>query len=36
MKNLLPWAQYYKNFFVRNLQIFVIGYSICPLEAFPT
>ncbi len=26
------WAQYYKTFFVRNLRILVISYSVCPLQ----
>jgi hypothetical protein len=25
----------YKTFFVRNFRIFVISYSVCPLQAFP-
>jgi hypothetical protein len=28
-------AQCYKNFFVRNLRIFVISLSVCPWQTFP-
>jgi hypothetical protein len=27
-------GQYYKTFYDRNLRIFVIGLSVCPLQAF--
>jgi hypothetical protein len=26
-------AQFYKTFYVRNLQMFVISYSVCPGQA---
>jgi hypothetical protein len=32
--NVGPWAQCYKTFFVRELGIFVISYSVCPGLAF--
>jgi hypothetical protein len=28
------WAQCYKTFYVRKLQIFVISYSVCHRQAF--
>ncbi len=29
-------GQYYKTFYVRNLRIFIISWSGCPLQAFAT
>jgi hypothetical protein len=34
-KTLSPWAQGYKILYVRNLQMFLKSYSVCPGEAFP-
>jgi hypothetical protein len=31
----LTFGQFYKNFFVHNLSIFVMSYSVCPWQAFP-
>jgi hypothetical protein len=28
------WSQYYQTFYVCNLQVLAISYSVCPLQAF--
>ncbi len=33
--NIGSWGLYYKTFYGRNLQIFVMSYSVCPWQAFP-
>ncbi len=33
--NIQPWSMYYKTFYGRNLQIFVISQSVCPWQALP-
>ncbi len=33
--NIGSWDLYYKTFYVRNLRIFVMSYSVCPWQAFP-
>jgi hypothetical protein len=32
--NIDTWGQCYKSFYVRNLQMFAIGYSVCHKQAF--
>jgi hypothetical protein len=32
---IFPWGMYYKTFYRRNLQIFVISWSVCPWQAYP-
>jgi hypothetical protein len=31
----LIWGQCYKTFYVRNLRIFILSYSVCPWQGFP-
>ncbi len=31
----VPWGQCFGTFYVRNIQMFLISYSICPWQAFP-
>ncbi len=31
--NIGPWIQFYKTFYRRNLQMFVISWSVCPLAS---
>ncbi len=33
--NFETWGQGYKTFYARNLWIFVISWSVCPLRDFP-
>ncbi len=33
---LNPWVQCYKTFYVHNLRMFVLSWSVCPWQAFPT
>jgi hypothetical protein len=33
---ITTWAQYKITFYSRNLRFFVVSYSVCPWQAFPT
>jgi hypothetical protein len=32
--NIVPMAQCYKTFYIRNLQMFVLSLSVCPCQPF--
>jgi hypothetical protein len=34
--NIDTWCQHYKTFYIRDLQMFLISWSVCPWQAFLT